>query len=205
MIEPKDAAVLRAVKPVICYPVETLPVPDVSLYEEARKTLIKIDEAIAAPRDAATFIVPAGHFFRIKSVEGSQVGDLNLWNADDLSEKFYTGKTRALHGTHITTGQQMWSIFRICALWQQLLMIRWVGTASTNTAVLFTMLSGLVVIPTPTTCWLAGSTIIAATPTCRVPLGFIWGFPRKRPKPTYMTFSTSLCAQDSPATRASTL
>ena len=111
MIEPKDAAVLRAVKPVICYPVETLPVPDVSLYEEARKTLIKIDEAIAAPRDAATFIVPAGHFFRIKSVEGSQVGDLNLWNADDLSEKFYTGKTRALHGTHITTGQQMWSNF----------------------------------------------------------------------------------------------
>ena len=26
-------------------------------------------------------------------------------------EYFYSGKTRALHGTHITTGQQMWSSF----------------------------------------------------------------------------------------------
>ena len=111
MTEPKDAAARRAIKPVICYPVETLPTPDMSLYENARKTLIKVDEAVAAPREAATFNVPAGHFFRIRSIEGSQVGDLNLWNANDLSEEFYTGKTRALHGTHITTGQQMWSSF----------------------------------------------------------------------------------------------
>ena len=39
------------------------------------------------------------------------MGDLNLWNANDLSEWFYSGKTRALHGTHITRGQQMWSSF----------------------------------------------------------------------------------------------
>jgi uncharacterized protein len=35
------------------------------------------------------------------SVEGPQVGDLNLWNAQDLSERFYSGKTRALHATHL--------------------------------------------------------------------------------------------------------
>ena len=29
----------------------------------------------------------------------------------NLSEKFYSGKTRALHGTHLTTGHQMWSSF----------------------------------------------------------------------------------------------
>lgn len=108
---PSDAEVRRAIQPVICYPVETLPQPGMALYAQARAKLRKTDEVLVPPRDASTFTVPAGHFFRISSVEGAQVGDLNLWNAKDLSEKFYSGKTRALHGTHITTGQQMWSSF----------------------------------------------------------------------------------------------
>ena len=108
---PEDADVRRAVKPVICYPVDSLPPPDMALYNTARASLSKTAEYVASPRDAATFHVPAGHFFRITSVEGSQVGDLNLWNANDLNERFYSGKTRALHGTHITTGQRMWSTF----------------------------------------------------------------------------------------------
>lgn len=108
---PPDADARREVPPVICYPVETLPQPDMPLYARARATLSKVDTVTVAPRDAATFMVPAGHFFRITSIEGSQVGDLNLWNANDLSERFYTGKTRALHGTHLTTGEQMWSAF----------------------------------------------------------------------------------------------
>ena len=108
---PEDAAARRAIKPVICYPVDTLPQPDMVLYTAARETLTKTSEVLIPPRDARTFEVPAGHFFRIISVEGSQVGDLNLWNAKDLSERFYSGKTRALHGTHITTGERMWSSF----------------------------------------------------------------------------------------------
>ena len=108
---PQDAEARRAVKPVVCYPVETLPAPDMALLGAARETLTKTGEVLVPPREAATFTVPAGHFFRITSVEGSQVGDLNLWNAQDLSERFYTGKTRALHGTHLTTGEQMWSSF----------------------------------------------------------------------------------------------
>ena len=111
MIEPQDAAARRAIKPVICYPVETLPVPDMASLTHARATLTKVDEVLIPPRDARCFSVPAGHFFRITSVEGSQVGDLNLWAEKDLSERFYSGKTRALHGTHITTGQRMWSSF----------------------------------------------------------------------------------------------
>ena len=108
---PTDAAARRAVRPVICYPTETLPAPDIPMLLAARKTLEPVCEVTAAPRDAATFHVPAGHFFRIHSVDGPQVGDLNLWNADNLAERFYSGKTRALHGTHITTGQRMWSNF----------------------------------------------------------------------------------------------
>ncbi|MEW2913092.1 DUF1989 domain-containing protein [Leisingera sp. JC11] len=108
---PADAAARRAVKPVICYPNETLPVPDLALYSQARESAVKTGEVRVPPRDAACFEVPAGHFFRITSIEGPQVGDLNLWNKTDLSERFYSGKTRALHGTHITTGERMWTSF----------------------------------------------------------------------------------------------
>ena len=66
---------------------------------------------IVPPREAECFEVPVGHFFRIISHEGSQVGDLNLWAKENLSEKFYTGKTRALHGTHLSKGDRMWSSF----------------------------------------------------------------------------------------------
>ncbi|KIN63691.1 DUF1989 domain containing protein [Sulfitobacter noctilucicola] len=111
VLPPSDADARRAVKPVICYPVETLPQPAMATLTRARQTMTKTDEVLVPARDAKTFRVPAGHFFRITSVEGSQVGDLNLWNANDLSERFYSGKTRALHGTHITTGEQMWSSF----------------------------------------------------------------------------------------------
>jgi uncharacterized protein len=44
-------------------------------------------------------------------LEGPQVGDLNLWNAHDLTERFYSGKTRALHATHLSTGDRLWSTF----------------------------------------------------------------------------------------------
>lgn len=111
MQEPTDAAARRAVKPVICYPNDTLPAPDMALYASARQTARKVGEVQVAPRDAACFRVAAGQFFRISSVEGPQVGDLNLWNANDLSERFYSGKSRALHGTHLSMGERMWSSF----------------------------------------------------------------------------------------------
>lgn len=37
------------------------------------------------------------------------MGDLNLWNAKDLSERFFSGKTRQLHATHLSTGDRLWS------------------------------------------------------------------------------------------------
>ena len=109
---PLDHQARRDVEPVICYPVDTLPAANLDLYAQAKAGGLElVDEILAPPRDASTFEAPAGHFFRIVSVEGSQVGDLNLWNADNLAERFYTGKTRALHGTHLSTGDRMWSNF----------------------------------------------------------------------------------------------
>jgi uncharacterized protein YcgI (DUF1989 family) len=106
---PADAALRRAAKPTIAYPASTMPRPDMALLDSARHTLVKIHEVVVPPRDARSFRVSRGQFFRIVSIEGPQVGDLNLWNADDLSERFFSGKTRALHATHVGTGDRLWS------------------------------------------------------------------------------------------------
>jgi uncharacterized protein YcgI (DUF1989 family) len=106
---PADADKRRAARPIIAYHVDALPPLDWGLYKRARATLHNIDEVIVPPRDARAFRVPKGHFLRIVSIEGPQVGDLNLWNAHDLSERFFSGKTRALHATHLTAGDRLWS------------------------------------------------------------------------------------------------
>ncbi len=108
---PSDAAARKAVPPVICYPVETLPRPDLPAYRAAREGWALVQRVTVPPRDAACFAVPAGHFFRIRCVEGPQVGDLNLFHAHDLNERFYSGKTRALSGTHVARGDQLFSGF----------------------------------------------------------------------------------------------
>ena len=97
-------------KPVICYPNESIN-DNLKILHEARKYIKQIDEVVVPPRDAKTFQVKSGNFFRIESIEGPQVGDLNLFQADNLEEKFYSGKTRALYGTHISVGDKMLSSF----------------------------------------------------------------------------------------------
>ena len=110
-IAPADADARRAAPAVICYPVDTLPLRPMGLYRAARAEMAKISEVLVQPRTAACFNVPKGHFFRITSVQGAQVGDLNLWSAANLNERFYSGKTRALHGTHLSTADCLWSGF----------------------------------------------------------------------------------------------
>ena len=108
-LSPEDAELRKSVKPVICYPTDSLKSPNMNDYLIARKNLKKIDQIIIPPRDAKCFRVPKSHFFRIYCQNGPQVGDLNLWNEHNLNEKFYSGKTRALYGTHLSTNDQLWS------------------------------------------------------------------------------------------------
>lgn len=98
-------------KPIVCYPNHNLEDKNLSILHNARKYLKKVNEILIPPRDAKTFDVKSGDFFRIESVDGPQVGDLNLFQADNLDEKFYSGKTRALYGTHISVGDKMFSSF----------------------------------------------------------------------------------------------
>lgn len=106
---PVDASLRRNVAPVICYPTGNLPSPSQEVFSKGRQNIELVREIIVPPRDAATFNVPAGYYFRIVSIKGPQVGDLNLWNTVDLDESFFSGKTRALHGTHVSVGDRLWS------------------------------------------------------------------------------------------------
>jgi len=110
-ITPADVKDRVNAEPIICYPINTLKETNLPLLHHARKKLEKINEIVIPPRDAKTFEVEKGQFFRIESVEGSQVGDLNIFQANNLEEKFYSGKTRALYGTHLSTGDKMFSSF----------------------------------------------------------------------------------------------
>ena len=105
MTEPQDAEISRSAPAVEVYPPDSLPQPRLSPASGPVLERIEI-----APRDARAFEVKAGQGLSIVSVEGPQVGDLNLWSAD-LSARFYSGKTRALHGTHLGPGDRMWSSF----------------------------------------------------------------------------------------------
>ncbi|MFK7856005.1 MAG: urea carboxylase-associated family protein [Granulosicoccus sp.] len=107
--QPTDAAERRAKPALVCYDVKAVPNHDEVFIKAWRETLQVVDTVVVPPRDAATFEVPAGHGFRIVSVDGAQVGDLNLWNRTDINERFFSGKTRQLHATHITRGDRLWS------------------------------------------------------------------------------------------------
>lgn len=106
---PVDAEKRRSAEPIVCYKVDQLPNVDLDLLQRARTTATLVEEVVVPPRDARCFEVSAGSFFRILSVDGSQVGDLNLWNAHDLGERFFSGKTRQLHASHVNTGDRLWS------------------------------------------------------------------------------------------------
>ena len=107
--KPSDLNDRIGAKPVVCYPNDKIKDNNLDILLEARKHLVKNKEIIISPRDAKTFEVKNGNFFRIESVEGPQVGDLNLFQLNNLEEKFYSGKTRALYGTHISVGDKMYS------------------------------------------------------------------------------------------------
>ena len=108
---PPDAEQCKATPPVVCYPVDQLKLAPLELYFRARKNFELVESLEVPAREARTFEIPAGHFFRIVCVDGPQVGDLKLWQAENLKKCFYSGKTRALHGTHLSTGDRLWSGF----------------------------------------------------------------------------------------------
>ncbi len=55
------------------------------------------------------FPVKQGQIFRITCTGGPQVADLNVFNLQDPTEKFWSARTRKMHRAHLTAGDRLWS------------------------------------------------------------------------------------------------
>jgi len=96
-------------------------------YQVTKGSVLNVDEAfysaIARRQDARERIashvvpirsgfawtVPAGHVFRIVTLEGPQVADFNIWNLHNPRERMWASRTRQLQAAHVTTFDRLWS------------------------------------------------------------------------------------------------
>ena len=62
--KPSDIARRIGAKPIVCYPNTSIEDKNLSVLHSAREHLVKKDEVIIPPRDAKTFEVKFGEFFR---------------------------------------------------------------------------------------------------------------------------------------------
>jgi uncharacterized protein YcgI (DUF1989 family) len=75
--------------------------------ETAGRTLV--EEFEIPIRSGRAWTVPAGHVCRLYTVDGPQVGDLNLWHRHNPRERFWASRTRQLHAAHVTRFDRLWS------------------------------------------------------------------------------------------------
>ena len=68
-----------------------------------------VDSFTIPIRTGRAWEVPAGHVVRLLTVEGPQVGDLNIWNRHNPRERFWAARTRQLQAAHVTTFDRLWS------------------------------------------------------------------------------------------------
>ena len=78
-----------------------------AIASDTGRTLV---ESFTVPiRSGRAWHIPAGHVCRIVTIEGPQVADLNLWNADDPRERLWAARTRQLEAAPVTTFNRLWS------------------------------------------------------------------------------------------------
>ncbi|KAL4909988.1 hypothetical protein BDW74DRAFT_144167 [Aspergillus multicolor] len=61
------------------------------------------------PVSGQAWTVPAGHICRLTTPNGPQVGDLNIWNANNPRERLWAARTRQIHASHVSVGDRLWS------------------------------------------------------------------------------------------------
>lgn len=69
----------------------------------------RVDSLVVPIREGRAWQVPAGHVMRLTTLEGPQVGDLNLWNRHNPRERFWASRTRQLQRAHVSTFDRLWS------------------------------------------------------------------------------------------------
>lgn len=68
-----------------------------------------VEELVIPIRSGRAWEVPAGHLCRIVTIEGPQVGDLNVWNRHNPRERMWAARTRQLQRAHVSTYDRLWS------------------------------------------------------------------------------------------------
>ncbi|ETI28605.1 hypothetical protein G647_01056 [Cladophialophora carrionii CBS 160.54] len=68
-----------------------------------------VDSFVLPIRSGRAWKAPAKSIIRISTPEGPQVGDLNIWNANNPRERFWASRTKQLHSSHVTTYDRLWS------------------------------------------------------------------------------------------------
>ena len=70
----------------------------------------ELTESFVIPiRSGKAWTVPAGSVCRLLTVDGPQVGDLNMWNLHNPRERFWAARTRQLQAAHLTRFDRFWS------------------------------------------------------------------------------------------------
>ena len=69
-------------------------------HEHGLRTLV--DKLVVPIRSGRAWHVPAGHVFRIVTIDGPQVGDLNIWNYHNPRERMWAARSRQLQAAHVS-------------------------------------------------------------------------------------------------------
>ncbi|WP_175882867.1 DUF1989 domain-containing protein [Burkholderia sp. BCC0044] len=69
----------------------------------------RIASHVVPIRSGFAWTVPAGHVFRIVTLDGPQVADFNIWNLHNPRERMWASRTRQLQAAHVTTFDRLWS------------------------------------------------------------------------------------------------
>ncbi|XP_055905167.1 uncharacterized protein LOC129940747 [Eupeodes corollae] len=104
--------VFKKHSPIICYEKSENVIVSKADYDDKRHAALmgeKIQTIVVPKRSARTWNMQSGDLCRITLSEGSQVGDMNFWNSDNIKERFYSGKTRQLHSSHLKVYDRLWS------------------------------------------------------------------------------------------------
>jgi uncharacterized protein YcgI (DUF1989 family) len=68
-----------------------------------------VERFVIPRRSGRAWPVRAGQLFRIVTLEGPQVADLNVWSLTNPRERFWASRSRQLHQAHVSTFDRLWS------------------------------------------------------------------------------------------------
>lgn len=102
------------IKFVICYLNDMLFVVDIFVLLCVFEGQVVIDCVLVFLCEVLVICILVGQMLCIWCFEGLQVGDLNLFNVNDLIEWFYFGKMCVLYGIYVIMGDWLWFCFFFC-------------------------------------------------------------------------------------------